>query len=1026
MTFMFGKQLDTAITDFIQSHHIQLRSLNFLEKYSVLHMLSEKKSKYRFGWVQLSSRYGTCFLLGVFEGWHGFRQIAVVDRRGHVYIGDDHPDQLLQTTPVMVFLRRSHENNGEVACFDPFHNALRLATWECHNNRYSLRDFRAPFTEDDASHLDFRSAIALSFFGLYFFPLITHQSQGYGANRIVYHLMTEAPISALRSIKRELASDRHANQTLSGLEQYFLHLIKEAGSLSPSLEARHGREALTTTLSQLSNLFVIQADQNLSTPAILNAFSLEASLNRFANIVEMVYRLGQTDHSFIEQKCTEKIIALLDEYFLKDPGLIALPSAYLLTPETVRRADGREVASYVSYARRVAHDIGEQARHQKVAGTVPDDQSEWLYRQAFSRLIHELRIPFRFDVDFQSYVYTGEVSVTVTTAGDGLLPHSFILDKPNDTHVIYQSLLNKDRERLAADYDLRLGIILAALAFGINSHIHTVTLYIDRMGLEISNEKTDLANLLINALADFGVVAHDVNAKKREEKGNPKDGDTHGEPGPSLSLSPVTTPIQEPSSDIRQQFDEIVSGLKETNVLLQEESPSLLLQQHMEAVTQTMVAVQFTRRDFLRLLRTQGLTTPRTFYSDFNAVMTIPQDRGFIPIDEDAEDEIPESECIPPDSQEEPELLDHQFSPEVARIVGTNDTSGLAIQRDDLLTSILTTFETIRQQVQEGRLPATDAAHRILDITNHVGDPELIRQSQIIIQAIIDHTQLPTVTLTSSHQLDQARLTARSLLLNGEIIPAIQSLQTEIDKQDTLFSGIGRTVPRYFNSYAERVIYNRLFKADDETTVLIPDSLFYAHMEIGMLLVKTGKPQEGIAHLNKAVAYAPSYPLVHLQQSIQFALIQDWSSAQAACLNALRVAYNYDDAAYAYYRYAYAAWMLGHFDRAAAAYILSDAIHPNGIPALAHEYKELLDRAASQRISLPQTVSEAINILTEADIPIWPHTEVATIIRQASRAMVDDGLFVPARTLALATARMDTRAGKPDAIQTQFLRSMTF
>ena len=72
------------------------------------------------------------------------------------------------------------------------------------------------------------------------------------------------------------------------------------------------------------------------------------------------------------------------------------------------------------------------------------------------------------------------------------------------------------------------------------------------------------------------------------------------------------------------------------------------------------------------------------------------------------------------------------------------------------------------------------------------------------------------------------------------------------------------------------------------------------------------------------VAYAPAYPLSHLKLAIQLARNEDWDSARAACLNALRVALDRDDAAFAYYRFAYAEWMLDRFDTAAAAYIMSD------------------------------------------------------------------------------------------------------
>lgn len=48
-------------------------------------------------------------------------------------------------------------------------------------------------------------------------------------------------------------------------------------------------------------------------------------------------------------------------------------------------------------------------------------------------------------------------------------------------------------------------------------------------------------------------------------------------------------------------------------------------------------------------------------------------------------------------------------------------------------------------------------------------------------------------------------------------------------------------VPRYFNSYAERVVYNRLFATDGERTVLIPDNLFYAHTELADAVSAQGR-----------------------------------------------------------------------------------------------------------------------------------------------------------------------------------------
>ena len=232
-------------------------------------------------------------------------------------------------------------------------------------------------------------------------------------------------------------------------------------------------------------------------------------------------------------------------------------------------------------------------------------------------------------------------------------------------------------------------------------------------------------------------------------------------------------------------------------------------------------------------------------------------------------------------------------------------------------------------------------------------------------------------------------------------------------------------VPRYFNSYAERVVYNRLFATDGERTVLIPDNLFYAHTELADLLSQLKGAKAALPHLNAMVAYAPAYPFSHMKLAVQLARNEDWDSARAACLNALRVALDRDDAAFAYYLLAYAEWMRDRFDIAAAAYIMSEHIAPGQIGALDGELRELLARAESQCIAVPTDVESAAGVLRMHDLPVWPHTQAAAIVRDAARVCVDEGMFVPARTLSMAAARMnDGDNGGVDMVQSQFLRSL--
>ena len=249
-------------------------------------------------------------------------------------------------------------------------------------------------------------------------------------------------------------------------------------------------------------------------------------------------------------------------------------------------------------------------------------------------------------------------------------------------------------------------------------------------------------------------------------------------------------------------------------------------------------------------------------------------------------------------------------------------------------------------------------------------------------------------------------------------------IEAALRRMDQLFES-NPGVPRYFNSYAERVIYNRMFATEGERTVLIPDNLFYAHMELADILAQIKGAKAALPHLNAMVRYAPAYPLSHLKLAVQLAREEDWDPARAACLNALHVALDRDDASFAYYRLAYAEWMCDRFDIAAAAYIMSDDIASGRIGSLEGELRELIARAQSQCIPVPTTVPEAMQVLEQAGLPVWPKTEVASLVRRAARVCVDEGMFVPARTLSVAASRMDdAERDGADVVQMQFLRSL--
>lgn len=55
-----------------------------------------------------------------------------------------------------------------------------------------------------------------------------------------------------------------------------------------------------------------------------------------------------------------------------------------------------------------------------------------MYRQAVSRLLRQLRLPYRFDMEFRSNLEQGTTAVAFTTAGPSMMPESRYDERTHD------------------------------------------------------------------------------------------------------------------------------------------------------------------------------------------------------------------------------------------------------------------------------------------------------------------------------------------------------------------------------------------------------------------------------------------------------------------------------------------------------------------------------------------------------------------------------------------------------------------
>jgi len=648
------------------------------------------------------------------------------------------------------------------------------------------------------------------------------------------------------------------------------------------------------------------------------------------------------------------------------------------------------------------------------------------------------------------------MAIGFTSAGVSMMPST----RYDATRHAWVDMTDAERARMSADYNLRVGLMMAALSFGADPGIQRVSMHIDSIGLEeaVAEQDSAISELMSEALAAFERIrTGDMGVSG--SKADPKDGDFHGDP--SRPVTPKTADLGADDGDgddaddsLNSQFEALMKDIdfdemafavpdEASNESTGEEGDSEhsthdgldagligyndfdgdgddpLSQLRKNPTVRNLVTVTFTRSEFMERLGECGLSDPTGTYRMFGAEMDVDGLGALKPVD--AALDLRDSRFSPAGSQEEPELSDAAFDHDTAQLFGCRDMSGLSIQRVDLLQRAVGEFHRI---AQDPHLESVAKAKQAMDVINAISDPELTALAPQVTSALIDGKDTPDFSFRVADELDAERIKARDLLFSGQIDQSVELAEAALERMDQLFvSNPG--VPRYFNSYAERVIYNRMFATEGERTVLIPDNLFYAHMELADVLAQVKGVKAALPHLNAMVRYAPAYPLSHLKLAVQLARSEDWDPARAACLNALHVALDREDASFAYYRLAYAEWMCDHFDIAAASYIMSEEIAPGRIAMLEGELQELVGRAQSQCIPVPTNVPEAMHVLAQAGLPVWPNTRVASLVRKAARVCVDEGMFVPARTLSVAASRMDDeeRDGA-DVVQMQFLRSL--
>lgn len=1000
------------------------------------------------GWVQMPGVRR--FALGYFMPRQRFATLAIADDSGDVYITGDlfanvqmrEPDMHFDVSSILLAKDSadhdgSHDHRaastrgtghslvGDIYGKDGNGGMTWLANFLKSSNRYAFVNSRIDLSEEQQGDLTYRDFVTIAFFQLYLTTIANGGVQGFGARNILTNFRKLSPLAAIRASIAQTQRADELGMHVSGLERYFAESMQQISAMHDlsGLEADHGSEPLYMIEAPGSHSRFLLWENRMSYDDMLLSLQLEGTINRFLLIDEWLeYDAGQGMLP-IEDDVSLAQVARIDERLLTNPSLSAIPPlqpVHILDEPNAFRID-----DYMAFGKAMAVSTLNEGAAQSPNAVATwhgasGDEDEWTYRHALANSIYALRLPCRFDTVFRSNLEQGDVAFAFTTASRALMPES----RYDNASGRMQPLDDAQRARISAQYNLQVGLIFTALAFATDEHVQRVSLRADSIGLEEAVFERDNAikTLMDNALHQFTDLTNPIEyASQSTAKTSKKNGvefesqqDDHaGGDGQEPDLDQELRDLLAQDGAKTTSEDGVDADHANSGIDVQEQLNKLQENPSMKH----LLTVTFERDAFLDYMRAHACSNPFDVYRAFDATFDFDEHEGLRPIEPTFT--LEDGRFMAGDSYTIPEHRDEPLNAIGRRFLGASNVRGLSISRDELFAG---TLDLIRQMQDDESMRADQKATHAMELIESSADPELERQATQITTAIIDGTPIPQITSTVDSTLDEARRKAQDMAFNGDEEGAVAHIEQTIDELDSMFAQ-GDRVPRYFTSYTDRVVYNKLFATPDEHVTLIPDSLFQAHLDISEVLFRLGKNERANEHLNRLVSYAPATASVHIQQAIRFFGQEDWASVKAAALNALRVAADPVDASTAYFYLACACWMHDETMLAISAGLLSVSLTLNVPDSQRAELDRFRRLALSQGLELPQTAAQAVDVLTRNGVPVWPQVECAPIIRDAAYIATNAKVFPVAQALNVSWYALGGGAVGMNAMQ--FLRSLS-
>ncbi|MDO4183201.1 MAG: hypothetical protein Q4E12_06325 [Coriobacteriia bacterium] len=856
-----------------------------------------------------------CYVVAFMDANH-FRVLGYIDRYGRVFQTSGEVHVPPAEYPAVAFARYLTRigNDVETGAVELYSKAGQItypANYKCENDRYTLYGswFDFSVTGQDLSLDD---ALARAYLAFVFRPMLYNLSVPHRDLAVVDQMLENAkrPLKALMRVVNTMESaEADPAQTPPALGRSLAYWLREAGitECQPLIDAYQDGALSLSLNTRFAHLYNLVNEANCDIPQ-RTLWKIEGALNRF----RLVGDLANDQKTVLSlEQCNALQFGLFDHLADQAPD--------------------------VSRPRDTNWD---------------HPTTEWDVRSGIARGMESLRLPLRFEVEFRCNLELGQVFFQFMVPDASMMPAvrwqkaapdasgqgSLLPGVLPTSGWVLQSA--EQREGMAYDYAVRLGLLLAAVALRQSCHIHNVTLRAIYFREEEDQAPAKVAYLTCLSRETFA----DKEAWQAIARLDPR-----------LLVNNMAA-----SAAPAGWFGDMTLDFQQLQL-----SPEKLLGNVLESIREADVAhaqpVLFSKPSVIAL----GAQDATGLEINYNTGQTM--------IAESVAEYLAQVPSEPESFKVLREVQRRSDDPQVFeacnRVMGQIAEGQLDLTDQNQVMRAFMGPDTF--------VDAADAAARMrLNAFVQGGGPAMAGN--------------PDLARANQQAMDSLRRT----------VEEAQAAGVFQDNEQTVYRVFDSTASRVVYNAVRNgslTVPGLDLSADRGKKVhLASDGYYYCCLELLKLMEQSfGHHDDALRYGKLCLRMAPTMAAGYRQMARAYMLSGDLNSARETLLCALRFVTAPDDVALMYYQLAYVEWKAGHARVAVACYLKAIVDSVELRDQATNELRALI----SEEHQPVMEVSAIPSVFQDAGIPLAPNEEILALLRRASRAAVNEGLVPAAKNM---------------------------